>query len=102
MGLTSEIATSVGVDVHPVGSLELITSRDADALLDECARRGIRVLGFEGFRLTDGETRSDMSVIADLSDVTVPSESIDEARVIVAALADPELMLEFTLSPAPD
>lgn len=101
MGLTSEIAASVGVDVRRAGSVELIASRDAEAFLDECARRGIRVLGFEGFRITDGETRSDMSAIADLSDVREPMESIDEARLTVTAVAQPELMLEFTLSPAP-
>lgn len=99
MGLTSEIAASVGMDVRRAGSLELIASADAEALLDECARRGIRVLGFEGFRLVDGETRPDMSAIADLSDVTEPAESVEETRAIVAALAGPDLMLEFTLLP---
>ena len=102
MGLTSEIASYLGMEVRRAGSLELIASSDAEALLDECARRGVRVLGFEGFRLADGETRPDMSAIADLSDVTEPAESVEEARAIVGALAEPELMLEFTLSPGTD
>lgn len=69
----------------------------AARLLDECATAGVRVLGLEGFRLADGETRPDMSAIADLSDVEDPAASVEEARAVVSEIEGPDLMLEFTL-----
>lgn len=98
MGLTAELATAVGIPVRRTGSLELIPSFDAAAFLDECSKAGVRVLGFEGFRMTDGETRPDMSAIADLSDVEDPTASVEEARIIVDEIAASDLLLEFTLS----
>ncbi len=98
MGLTAELAAALGIPVRRTGSLELIPSSDAATLLDECSKAGVRVLGFEGFRVTDGETRPDMSAIADLSDVEDPTESVEEARTIVDQIVAPDLLLEFTLS----
>lgn len=97
MGLTAELAAGVGIRVHRSGSLELIPSSEAARLLDECATAGVRVLGLEGFRLADGETRPDMSAIADLSDVEDPAASVEEARAVVSEIEGPDLMLEFTL-----
>lgn len=98
MGLTAELAAAVGIPVRRTGSLELVRSLDAVAFLDECSKAGVRVLGFEGFRITDGETRPDISAIADLSDVEDPTESVEEARTIVDDIAAPALLLEFTLT----
>ncbi|MDP8910202.1 MAG: hypothetical protein M3N47_14050 [Chloroflexota bacterium] len=98
MGLTTELASSVGIPVRRAGSLELITWFDAAAFLDECSKAGVRVLGVEGFRLPGGKTLPDMSAIADLSDVADPAESVAEARKLVAEIGAPDLLLEFTLS----
>jgi hypothetical protein len=97
MGLTSELAHAAGVSVHRSGSLELISATDADRLLDQVARAGVRVLGFEGFRVTSGGTRPDMSAIADLSDGEDSAASIEEARAVISQIGATDLFLEFTL-----
>lgn len=98
MGLTAELAGSVGIPVQRSGSLELIASSDANGFLDECARAGVRVLGIEGFRLADAETRPDTSAIADLSAIEDPNASVEEARAAVVEISEPDLSLEFTLT----
>jgi hypothetical protein len=98
VGLTAELADAVGIPVRRSGSLELIRAAEAGRLLDECAKERIRILGLEGFRLAGDETRPDMSVIADLSDVEDPAASVEEARAVVAETEKADLMLEFSLT----
>jgi hypothetical protein len=98
VGLTADLAATVGIPVRQVGSLELIAAGDSGPFLDACSAAGIRVLGIEGFRLSEGVTRPDMSAIADLSRIEKSSESVEAARSFVQEVATSDLMLEFTLA----
>ncbi len=96
MGLTAEIAKSVGVNVRINGSEELISAKDMETFLDETEDRKQRILGIEGF-MCDGENRvPDMSAIADLSNLNTSSASIAEARRFLRSLGGGERFFEIT------
>lgn len=94
--VTARLARQTGLPVRTVGGLHLMASADAPAFLDACSAAGVRVLGFEGFRVLEDSVEPEMDVITDLSDLVDPEESIREARAVVES-AESDLFFDFTL-----
>lgn len=97
MDLAEQLAEQAGVRLYRRPRMDLIAVEDANAFLDACASRSVRILGIEGFYLRGDELHVDISRIADFSSVTDASQSIDESRRFVDDVAVEGLMLDFTL-----
>jgi hypothetical protein len=80
----------------------LIDRDAAISVLDICARKGVRVLGVEGFSVSDGKVIPIMDAIGDFSTASSASQSIQDARAFFRSTALAALMFELELQLAPD
>lgn len=95
--LPHELAQAAGLRCHLDTGATLFACADGMRLLTACRDVNVRVIGVEGFDITDGRRRPDMAVILDLADVNDPADSVEEARRFVAEACRPGLFLEFDL-----
>ena len=99
--LERRIAKRFGVPHSLRGGMVLIASSDADAFLVGCESVGACVLGIEGFRIVEGATIPDMSLILDLTmGGKVPSarDSVRAARLFLREHVPSDVLLDFTLA----
>lgn len=97
MGSLEILARQAGVSLRRIGNTSLIRCEDTTAFLDEASRRGISVIGAEGFRLEGTNLVPDFDAILDLSGLDDPARSVDEARSFLDAVSEPGLLIEFVL-----
>jgi len=104
MGLTSEIASSVGIRVYRNGPMELVASADLGRFLEEVRTRGLRVLGLEGFRIVGSSLVPEMDAIADLSAIpcsAASEDTVDEALQFLCDVASLNLFYEVSFADRP-
>lgn len=65
MGISSKLAESAGIGLTKLGSLELVSFRDAEKFVELARQQGLLVVGIEGLRVVDGRTVPDVDAIAD-------------------------------------
>jgi hypothetical protein len=75
----------------------LFACDDGMRLLSACRDANVRVVGVEGFDITDRQRRPDMAAILDLANVEDPTDSVEEAQGFVTEVCRPGLFLEFDL-----
>jgi hypothetical protein len=91
------LVRAAGVEPVLFHGVPLIRCEDGNAVLDEIARRGIKLSGAEGFRLDGGYRVPDMDTILDLSLVDDPARAVEETRSYLAEVGDPDLLIEFIM-----
>lgn len=108
-----QVMKPVAVETLPLGELGLPTKwwgkvalfslPDAALFLDYCAKRGIGVLGVEGFQLEGTKRIPNLDAIADFSELmnvsgtSFPERSISAMREFFMFMPQDGLMLEFVL-----
>jgi hypothetical protein len=100
----SHLDLAPDADVHTTlrwGNADLFSSNDAVEMLDRCEKRGVTVLGIEGFRIENNRRIPDPTAIADYSALAQAPDrsraSIDAARKFVASFRQSDLLFEFEL-----
>ena len=101
-GLPGELSP----DAHILPTLrwrnaDLFSPADAAEMLDRCEKRGVTVLGIEGFRIGNDQRVPDPTAIADYSALAQARDrsrrSIDAARKFISSFAQTDLLFEFEL-----
>lgn len=93
------VARRAGIAVTMRGALTLVAAADAARFLDACAADGLRVLGFEGFRLDGQSVVPVMEAIADFSSGSPISaeHSIRESRRVLELVRHLASFFDFVL-----
>jgi hypothetical protein len=80
---------------------DLFSPADAAEMLDGCEKRGVTVLGIEGFRIGNDRCFPDPTAIADYSTLAQARDrsrrSIDAARKFIRSFAQRDMLFEFEL-----
>jgi hypothetical protein len=98
-GFAAMVARRAGVALTTRGALTLVAAEDAARFLDACAAEGLRVLGFEGFRLDGQSVVPVMDAIADFSSGPPISaeDSIRDSRRVLELVRHLASFFEFVL-----
>lgn len=101
MGLTANLAMGAAISVKNIGSLELIASENANALLAAAAELKVAVVGIEGFRIVEGRAIPDVDAIADFSDLArddrTGARTVEEARQFLRRVSRHGMYFDFAL-----
>ena len=81
------------------GGILLVNRCDAILIVDQHRQRGVRVLGIDGFLLSDESTQPDSANSIDLSNCTMGS-SWDRANVFLKTRVDDKLYFEIVADEA--
>ena len=74
-----------GIDFIVRGEHSLyVNAASARDLVGSCQKEGCLIVGIEGFRITDNETRAIDSLVADFSEIKSPLQSCDEALAFLS------------------
>lgn len=95
--MIEQIAANAEVDLHYVSGLPLVLGVDATPFVAACEAARVRILGIEGFRISDAGLRPDMDMILDLSTVSDAATSTQEAASFLATIDVSDLAFDFTL-----
>jgi hypothetical protein len=94
------VANDERVPIMYRSGLDLVSASDMPVILAALGRKGLRVLGIEGFALDGAAIIPDMMAIADFSSPRSADQSVADAHSFIASLGSEELWYSVTVSEA--